>query len=114
MKHINLFENFSNYELGDDTINGIKINESIFQDELFEYRIENRENLLYNLINWAAESKTSDRELMLSDYRELYKWEDEYIFSSISTNKFIKSGSREFDETCVDLLDLNESINSKN
>ena len=100
------------YTLGDDTINGVAINEKIRQEELFEYQIIHRENFLANdLIVWIGECKRiNEKQLMLDDLKYLFTLEDEYIFSSVSTNKYVCKSDDEFNEICEELLELNNSL----
>jgi hypothetical protein len=100
------------YTLGDDTINGVAINEKIRQEELFEYQIIHRENFLANeLIVWIGEcQRINDKQMMLDDLKYLFTLEDEYIFSSVSTNKYVCKSDDEFNEICEELLELNNSL----
>ena len=99
------------YTLGDDTINGVKINDKIRQEDLFEYKIIHRESFIDELIGWIAEcSRPSDRQLMKDDLKYLLTIEDEYIFSSVSTNKYVCKSDDEFNEICEELLELNNSL----
>ena len=99
-----------NYVLGEDTINGIKINERIQQEELFEFEIRHRESFIEELIRWISEARSSDKELMKDDLQELMKVEDEYILSSVSTNNYLYKGCAEFENTCKELLELNKTL----
>lgn len=92
--------------LGWGTINGIQINENIFNEDLFEYRIVSREGLIYDLMHWISE-ESKDKALMRKDLEMLMKLDDEYIFSSVSTNDYIHSFHADFDSTCEELLELN-------
>ena len=98
------------FVLTDNAINGVSINEKINDEELFEYRIIDRKDFIYELIGWIAESKNSDKILMKNDLELLLEIEDDYIFSSISTNDYIYTGCSEFDDTCKELLELNNSM----
>ena len=97
------------YVLGDDSIDGTKLNEKIRDEQLHEYSIIWREDLISDLIRWIAESN-KDSALMRQDMEMLMSWEDDYIFSSNSTNAYIRQGDSEFDETCKELLELNETL----
>jgi hypothetical protein len=99
------------YTLGDDTINGISINEKIREEELFEYNIIHRESFIDELIGWIGEcSRPSDREMMKDDLQYLMGIDDEYIFSSVSTNDYICQEDSNFNETCKELLELSDSL----
>jgi hypothetical protein len=96
-------------------INGIPINEEIFNQEKVDYRITDREDQVEHLCMWISEAgqdRENDKRLMLEDLKYLCKLEDEYIFSSISTNEYIaKSDDEErFNEICEEILKLNEEI----
>lgn len=104
------------YKLGDDSIHivgshGVQINEKIIDKELFEYRITYREDFIDDLIGWISEARESSKFIMKQDLEMLMKVEDDYIFSSISTNDYIYVGCKEFNETCKELLELNEKYN---
>jgi hypothetical protein len=97
-------------EQGETFINGIKINEDIFQEEKCDYTLRDREGQIDDLIRWIAECKNSDRLVMLEDLKYLLKLEDEYIFSSILTNEYIAKSDNIciFDNICEEILNLNE------
>ena len=104
------------YIYNENNINAVEIEQEIFQQELFEYTIRDREDFIGELIRWISETKSaSDKFLMMQDLEMLLKRTDDYMFSSISTNKYICQGDPEFNETCKELLELNESFkNQKN
>lgn len=93
------------FTLSEDRINNIKIHESIFENEEFEYQIVHRESFIDELIRWISEA-FKDKELMKQDLKMLMSKNDEYMFSSISTNDYILSDDERFDETCLELLKL--------
>lgn len=101
------------YVLSEDSINGIQINKKIPNEDLFEYRITDREELISDLINWIGEVSGSDKDLMKDDLKMLVNVEDEYILSSISTNKYLYNGCKEFNDSCEELLKLNKKISKK-
>ena len=87
----------------------ILIKEKIFDECLFEYIIVDREDLIQDLIQWISES-SNQKELMMEDLKMLLTWEDDYIFSSINTNEFIRQQDSKFDELCKELIELNKTI----
>jgi hypothetical protein len=96
-----------------NTINDIAISEEIEQDELFEYKIINRESFIDELIGWIAEAQRggrSDAMVMKEDLNYLFNIEDEYIFSSISTNEYVCKSDDNFNYLCVELLKINNSL----
>jgi len=96
-------------------INETLINEKIFQEEKVEFSPVEREDQIDDLIDWIGECGTdreSDKSLMKIDLKYLINLEDEFVFSSISTNKFIaKSDNLEsFNEICKEILELNKTL----
>ena len=89
-----------------------EIHKMIFDQELFEYRIVDRDELMNELIRWISEA-SQDKELMKQDLFMLQEWDDEYIFSSISTNEYVRQSDSNFNELCEELLALNESTEKK-
>lgn len=97
------------HKIGDG---GVKINEKIFDEELFDYRIVDRDGVIDDLTMWISETKSaSDKQLMKDDLKDLLSWNDEYVFSNINTNEFIGENTPEwFNSTAEDLIELNESL----
>ena len=97
---------------GYEEINNIKLNEKIFTEDLHEYEVRNRLDFIDDLINWISEA-TQCKELMKDDLKYLINLDDEYIFSSISTNEYIAKSDdlEQFNGICKELLELNESLN---
>ena len=98
------------YTLSEGAINGIAINEKIRGEELFEYEIIDREDFVDTLIGWIDEARGNDKILMREDLELLLTVEDDYIFSSISTNCYLYDGCSEFNEKCEELLELSKTI----
>ena len=59
-----------------------------FDFEKLGYRIEYKEDIIENLIGWIAEGNLMKEE-MKDDLKYLISLEDEYVFSSCSTNEYI-------------------------
>jgi len=102
-----------NAEINDEgqiELNGEIIDESIFNEERVDYSLRERDDFIDTLIDWISEA-TKDKEIMKSDLRYLMKLNDEYIWSSILTNKYIaKSDNREeFNNICKEVLKLNKT-----
>jgi hypothetical protein len=91
------------------TINGIELHEKIRDEQMHEYEIVDREELITSLIGWIGESNKS-ADAMRQDLEMLMNWDDEFILSSISTNAYLQQGDSEFDENCKSILDLHESL----
>jgi len=106
-----LIKNETLYVLSENKINGIEINDEISQEDLFEYRITHRESLIDDIYRWIGECRRDcEKELMKDDVKYLETLSDEYIFSSVSTNEYICSDDENFNETCEELLELNNSL----
>lgn len=86
-----------------------EINEEIFNQEEFEYKIVDRLDFIDTLIGWIGEARSTDKEMMKQDLFMLQEWDDEYIFSSISTNEYVRQGDSNFNELCEELLELNKA-----
>jgi hypothetical protein len=87
----------------------VSLNEKIREEELHEYGIVHRESLIDDLYRWIGED-TQSKQAMKDDLRMLEEWKDDYIFSSYSTNAYIGSGCPEFNDTCKEMLELNEKL----
>jgi len=85
------------------------IDERISEEELHEYSIIHRESFLDELIRWISEAN-SDKQMMKDDLMMLSEWDDDYIFSSNSTNSYIGKNCSEFNSTCKELIELNKTI----
>jgi len=97
------------YILGDNTINGVELNEKIQQEELHEYYIVDREDFINELIRWISEAN-KDKELMKSDLKMLMDIDDEYILSSNSTNSYLYPGIDGYEDACKELLEINKKL----
>ena len=109
-------ENEVNYSLREDSIfsllgsGTVIINDKIVDDELFGYKICERESIINDLMGWIPEAKSSDKHLMRQGLEYLLTLEDEYIFSSISTNEYVGTQDSNFNELCEELLELNKTM----
>ncbi len=93
-------------------LNGIEIPNEIFDHDLSDYKIIEREQFLDDLINWISECKNNDKQLMLNDLFMLAKIDDKFILSSINTNHYLYGNSQEFNDKCFKILSLtNDFIN---
>lgn len=87
----------------------VTLNDQIRDEDLHEYHIVDREELINDLMRWISEG-SKDSALMREDMEMLMQLKDDYIFSSNSTNSYISSIDSEFDDTCKELIELNESL----
>lgn len=94
------------YVVGSHTVT---LDESIRDEQLHEYAIVEREQLITDLIGWIGEG-SKDSALMRTDLEELMNWKDDYILSSNSTNSYIRQGDSEFNEICEELIELHNSL----
>ena len=101
--------------ISEDTIHvagsgGVKLNEKIRQEDLHEYSIVHRKSFIDELIRWISEARSSSKTAMEEDLKMLMGVEDDYIFSSNSTNSYITKSDSEFEETCKELIELNKTL----
>jgi hypothetical protein len=87
----------------------IALDEKIQTEELHEYSIIDRKNFIDELIGWISEAR-NDKEIMKDDLFMLQEWDDDYILTSNSTNSYIRQGDLNFNETCEELIELNENL----
>ena len=87
------------------------INEDVFYNEMVMYRLEERSEIISNLISWIAEG-AKQAEAMQEDMEMLMQWDDEYIWSSIETNEYVSptQDPSRFNEICEEVLKANESL----
>lgn len=115
---VDIEEKEPTYILSEDGImivgsHGITLNEKIRNEELHEYYIEEKEEIINNLIMWISEcslDRRADKTLMQDDLKMLMDRDDTYFFSSNSTNSYIFPDDSGFDETCKELIELNETL----
>ena len=88
------------------TIDGVVINNVIFQAEKVDYDYRDRKDFIDNLCDWIGETSGNDRELMKEDLIYLSSLDDEYIFNSIVTNEYIALSDNKdnFNSICDDIL----------
>ena len=89
-------------------IDGVKVvipSNFNFEEAEIGYRIENRENFIDTLYDWIAEAQGNDKQLMKDDLDYLKSLDDEYIFSSYSTNEYIavSDDKKAFNEILKDI-----------
>jgi len=94
---------------------GIILNEKIRDEEMHEYYIEEKSELINNLISWIGEigmnsNRAGDKQMMKDDLEMLIARDEAYLFSSNSTNSYIFPDDSEFNQICEELIELNESF----
>ena len=90
-------------------IDWIYINETIFQDELSDYEIRDREDLIDSLITRISEW-SKDKDIMKSDLKLLMNMDEELILSCISTNDYADSKTDWYYMICDNILELNKQL----
>jgi len=98
-------------------IDGILINEKIFNEELISWTAVDKETQIDHLIDWIGEcgrDRGGDKYLMKEDLTTLIKkgnnGAEQTFFSSISTNEYVFWDEGRFDEICDEILKLNEGL----
>jgi len=89
--------NCADYRIGNETyvlVNGVEViipENFDFEEAELGYRIEERKELVNNLISWIAEAddRPIDQQMMKDDLEYLMGLEDDYVFSSYITNEYI-------------------------
>lgn len=98
-------------------IDGILINEKIFQEELVNWNVADKETQIDFLIDSIGEcgsDRQSDKYLMKEDLTMLIKkgnnGANQTFFSSILTNEYIFWDDEGFNEVCDEILKLNKTL----
>ena len=92
---------------------GITLNDKIRDEDLHEYYIEERTELIDKLIGWIAEcnrDRESSKVMMQQDLEMLIGRDETYLFSSNATNSYIFPSDSDFNKTCEELIDLNKGL----
>ena len=87
----------ADYRIGNKTyvlVNGVEViipENFDFEEAELGYRIEERKELIDNLISWIAEAndRPADQQMMKDDLEYLMGLEDDCVFSSYTTNEYI-------------------------
>ncbi len=87
----------ADYRIGNETyvlVNGVEViipENFDFEEAGLGYRIEERKELIDNLISWIAEAndRPTDQQMMKDDLEYLMGLEDDCVFSSYITNEYI-------------------------
>lgn len=102
---------------GNVIIGNTEINEKIFSQEMSGYTLIERTSQIDDLYMWIGEAiydsnRCSDVYLMKEDLHYLESLEDEFVFSSYSTNEFIAKSDdgKRFNEICEDILKINKEL----
>lgn len=120
-KSVSLTPIFAEYQDGEVsnkiTIGNKDINEEVFDDELVDWLLEDREELIDRIIVWAGEAynsgdRQSDFILMKADLVLLMGLTDAYVWSSISTNMYVSptKDTLRFNEISKQVLEVDENL----
>lgn len=104
---------------GDVYIDGVNINDDVFDECMVNYGLSSREDRINDLYTWIYEGRsplvgdgvidTSDMEADLDYLRSL---DDEYVFDNISTNEFVAASddTKRFNEICEAVLEAHNAL----
>jgi len=102
---------------GEFVINNKIIEDEIFDEEMVNYRFEEREEHINNLISWTAEAlhkepESRDVYLMKTDLLQLMNLKEKYVLSNINTNEYLSQEKEEdrFTEVCLEILEANNKF----
>lgn len=99
-------------------INNQEIDDKVFEEEMVNWRWEDRVDIIEQIQCWLCEARqarrTNDATMMDQDIDYLKTLNDNYIFSSISTNCYVALSENPylFDEICEDILGANVKLKS--
>lgn len=86
----------------------------VFGNEIVDWKLEERDDYVFNLINWIADADygTANHRMMLDDLILINNSNDEVFWSSIHTNKFIfrSEDPEQFDEICKEVLEAGKKL----
>ena len=97
---------------GEVEIDGVDIEQSVFNDEKIDWKLIDRDELISDLYSQIGEANDSDRILMIQDVQMLSKLDDEYVWSNISTNDYVAHSTRPllFNVICQNAIEMSNSI----
>lgn len=102
---------FSNTNPAVVMVAGEEIKEDIFQDEEIDWRLIEIDDFINDLFVWigGADKESTGCILMKQDLFMLNGWEDQYVWSSILTNKFVSPTlhTERFNDICEQVLKAN-------
>ncbi len=99
-------------------VTSVDIHGSVFDEELSDYLVSDRESRVVDLVHWLAEATGAGRDadfaLMKEDLLYLWSCDDEFVLEAFATNGFIaKSKNPEkFNNICADLVALSREVSA--
>ena len=96
-------------------IDDVLIDASIFDNETVDWKLVELECVIDDLFSWIGEAKTPDKSMMIEDLKILLNWDDDFIWSNISTNAYISPSKNpeRFNEVCINALTQQSLIAKK-
>ena len=94
----------------------VVIDDSVFEDTSVGWKLIWLEDYIDDLISWTGEikrnSNSQHRANMKQNLKLLMTWDDQYIWSSISTNDFVSPSHNQekFNKICQEVLDANRAV----
>jgi hypothetical protein len=99
------------------TVDSVSINEVIFDEEIVEYKIiERDEEILCLYEHLSGSSRTEhDKNLIKIDLNFLQHLDDEYVLSNVLTNEYISpsENTERFNEICQEFLEAHSDLERK-
>lgn len=97
------------------SVDGVIMNETIFDTEIVDYKIIERDDEITDLYTWIAERQSDvDRKLMIKELKFLESLTDEYILSSVNNNsdKYVSPSENTelFNEICETFLEEHSKL----
>lgn len=87
--YLNIKYDISISDDNETSINGILINQKLFDEEMVRYNVRTREEIVDFIISIISEASIYNANLMKEDLRFLFSIEDEFLFNSIESNKYV-------------------------
>ena len=96
-------------------MDGVVIDDRVLEDTSVGWKLIWLEDYIDDLICWTGEikrnSNSQHRANIKQDLKLLMTWDDEYLWSSISTNNFVSPSlnKEKFNKICKEVLDANSA-----
>ena len=97
-------------------VDDVVIDESVFEDTSVGWKLIWLEDYIDDLISWTGEikrkSNSQHRANMKQDLKLLMTWDDQYIWSRISTNDYVSPSQNQekFNKICQEVLAVNSAV----
>lgn len=106
--YLNVDEN--RVTIGDD-----EISPAIFDNELVNYVVKEREDLIDSIIDMISHARGSDKALMRQDIQALEALTDRFVFSSVLTNEYVAASTQpvRFNEICAEICTAQRDLSTR-